>query len=602
MDFNSINDLYLFLENNVAEVSSHWSLTRYFRKLADSLSDEEEKTKIKWESFVWDFELNEGKSLPHHTQNRDDGVVVFEYPSYKDFDEQAYPYLKARAAAARNDFLIVRYNQVLWNSPTKHKHLDQAKCAIDAYMRILPRCSFDDKHAHDGLQVFENGLALALNTAYRREEYKNVVQNWILDNGFDSTSKVLLLEHLLDVPQYKSKDFEPYLGIVDQLSQVHGGEKDLWWLNRINEIGLRIAQRLKADTNIWNERIGDVKVKSAEERKNDNTGMIPLHFYLEAISYYKAGAHTQKVRSTERKYSEHKKKLKLAKVHAPVGVNAAVILNAFFEAETRAVLSRSSEEIFDYLTDGGNIFPKEDWLRQATLNRKNSLFDFVTTLRFDINSNIANPNVTEEDKDRQVLYENYGFFMTLNAFPFLHRLFVEGIKCGKITFPTLIGHFMNRTWLGQTFENIDASGDVMPYRWIDVMAPSLYEYFIQTETALRSSQPYTSYIMPIDSLTLKFEGVLRDFAGLLGVSTTVVGKDNSFREKYIEDLLAEEVVQQYFDQNDRFFFNYLFLRNGLNLRNNVAHCFFRKEHYSFEFMHILICAFLRIGKYRADSQ
>ena len=105
--------------------------------------------------------------------------------------------------------------------------------------------------------------------------------------------------------------------------------------------------------------------------------------------------------------------------------------------------------------------------------------------------------------------------------------------------------------------------------------------------------------MPIDSLTLKFEGVLRDFAALIGVTTTITGKGNVLREKYIEELLVDKEIKKYFNEDDLLFFNYLFVsKDGMNLRNNIAHSFFKPNNYSFQIMHLLICAFMRIGKYK----
>ena len=71
---------------------------------------------------------------------------------------------------------------------------------------------------------------------------------------------------------------------------------------------------------------------------------------------------------------------------------------------------------------------------------------------------------------------------------------------------------------------------------------------------------------------------------------------------YIEELLALEAIQKYFDENDLLFFRYLFVaKEGMNLRNNVAHSFYRFDNYNFHMMHLLICAFLRIGKYKVKA-
>ena len=231
--------------------------------------------------------------------------------------------------------------------------------------------------------------------------------------------------------------------------------------------------------------------------------------------------------------------------------------------------------------------------------RVNDFSDFAMTVKFDINKNISKEKGTKEAKEKSKIYESYDMYMNFCVLPFLHRIFIEGIKQSKITHNNLVRFILKNTWLGQELSTYDSSGDLIKYRWISLIAPSIHEYFLQTESALKSNNPYTTYVMPIDSLTLKFEGVLRDFAKLIKISTTVVGKGNTLREKYIEELLAEKEIQKYFDENDLLLFNYLFVaKDGMNLRNNIAHCFYKNQNYSFQLMHLLICAFLRIGKYK----
>jgi hypothetical protein len=262
-------------------------------------------------------------------------------------------------------------------------------------------------------------------------------------------------------------------------------------------------------------------------------------------------------------------------------------------------MEQNPDDIFGYLLSGTDIFPQKQWVVQMAKNKNNTFMDYATTMRFDINNNVSKQKDDKGTKEKAKIYENYHLYMNLSVLPFLHRVFVEGIKQGKVTFENLMKFIINHTWLGQELTDYDSSGDLIKYRWISVIGPSFHDYFKQTESALKSNNPYTNYVMPIDSLTLKFEGVLRDFARILKVSTTTAGKRNVLREKYIEELLADGTIQKYFDENDLLFFNFLFVaKDGMNLRNNIAHCFYRYSNYNFQIMHLLICAFLRIGKYK----
>lgn len=70
------------------------------------------------------------------------------------------------------------------------------------------------------------------------------------------------------------------------------------------------------------------------------------------------------------------------------------------------------------------------------------------------------------------------------------------------------------------------------------------------------------------------------------------------KEVFINDLLENDTLKEYFNQDDMLFFNFLFSSEGaLNIRNNIAHCFYTYEEYHSDKMLLLIAALLRIGKY-----
>ena len=106
----------------------------------------------------------------------------------------------------------------------------------------------------------------------------------------------------------------------------------------------------------------------------------------------------------------------------------------------------------------------------------------------------------------------------------------------------------------------------------------------------------------MDSIVLKFEGLIRDFARLLGLQTTILTK-GYMREMYIEELLEHHEIKKYFNENDLLFFKYLLTsKHGLNLRNNIAHAFLRFNQYQVNHMLLLIVVLLRLGKYTVQTE
>lgn len=109
-------------------------------------------------------------------------------------------------------------------------------------------------------------------------------------------------------------------------------------------------------------------------------------------------------------------------------------------------------------------------------------------------------------------------------------------------------------------------------------------------------------VLPIDSLTLKMEGMLRDLCEFSGVATFFQTSDKKgrpiVREKDLHALLYEDKIKELFDEDDLLLFKYLLVEKaGLNLRHRIAHSLLYFQEYNLDIMHLLIIALLRIGKY-----
>lgn len=607
INIQNLDELYSLVETKVNTVNNLSKLTRAISNLASKTTDHAIKTKLKWECVVFDYYLKDGLLTPIHSTTKEDGSRV-EYPSFDDLGADGVEYLKARAVACNSLYLAARYNQVLWNCPKPFKHFHYAKRAVDAYLNIL--LSIKSLTAHNNydqevIKLVKNTLALGLQAKYRVDECKVFIRELLFKRKKISPHlKIALIRLMLEYPQFKAEDFDGCLTLIQIIGSRHRKQKTDYFVSKdIYETGLQVAQRTNTSTKIWNKRIGDVIVKMADFRSDDDSNMIPLSFLRESIIYYKQAGLESKVKEIERRYFELKDKLKLDKIEVPLNEEAAQALQEHFDLTTASLMAGTTEGIYGYLLTGKDLFPKLSSLKKMADARGGNFMDFAVTVRFDINNNISHQPDSNEARDKANLYDSYHLYINMSVLPLLHRIFIEGIKLGKVSFQSLIEFFYKNTWLGQEFTTYDSGNDIIKYRWIAIIAPSLHEYFLQTESALKSDNVFTNYVMPIDSLTLKFEGILRDFARLLKIPTTVAGKGNTLREKYIEELLSEPDMQKYFDEDDRLFFSYLFVaKEGMNLRNNIAHCFYKFNNYNFQIMHLLICAFLRLGKYRIRTK
>lgn len=250
--------------------------------------------------------------------------------------------------------------------------------------------------------------------------------------------------------------------------------------------------------------------------------------------------------------------------------------------------NNNSDTIYEYLILVKNIFPKASMLEQFT---KPQAFDLVTTITFDKNKNVSVNNSKGINS-----YHTYFQLFTLEH---LKQIFFKGQSSGKINYDTLKEYIENNTWYNDVNVITDSDEKDCSFKWIDFILPPLKLFFEQSEKDIENnSHTHEGYILTIDSLCLKFEGVLRDFSNKIGAQ--VIEADVSKTEMRIkfDNLFDNEKFVKIVPEDDIAFLKFLFTSKGINLRNNIAHCFYAPKDYSASIVWLLICAFLKLGNYK----
>ena len=166
----------------------------------------------------------------------------------------------------------------------------------------------------------------------------------------------------------------------------------------------------------------------------------------------------------------------------------------------------------------------------------------------------------------------------------------------------MIGFLKKHSWFGKTISKTMGNGKQIKYNWLNLLAPALNEYFYQINNHFVNPSYLPNFVLSIDSLTLKIEGLIRDICQFCGVTTFYLTRDAKnreiAREKDIHALLYEEEIKKLFDEDDLILFKFLLVEQaGYNLRHRVAHSLMLFQEYSIDNMHLLILALLRLGKY-----
>lgn len=587
MDFKNLDEYYEYLENDTNFQYLDLNTYKYITALRDKIEDENTKKLCSYELFFADFSIEEGKHIPKFQSGAN------AYQTLELFDDN-FDYIKTRANKVQNPKYKAKYNHLLWLSP--QKHIDFAKEAIESYLSLLKNSSFS---VDDNLQClsfgkyFKNLFILSQTVNHKKDE----IISYLIS--------LLESDKLNDFTKYSLMDF-----IIENDKKIDSSITQKFFdysKNKISDLDERVLEsylkllvilcrklNLKDEINEFHEKLGDYHISQLENEKNK--GFIAHHYYTNALEEYKKANNKEKIEQTAVLLEQAKKTIDLKKVSFELEdekFNKA--LNQWWTftktKATQIVENYDSKVIYEYLILD-KIFPSA-----TVLNEKIStpIFDLFTTMAFDINKNVSKTKTSGLNP----------YFVHIENLSIRHIWLVisKGIKSGKISYESLIEYLKNSSWYGQDFTYIDTNNETQGFNWIELLSPSLQSFFVQSEVDLKTnSHNPQGYIIAIDSLVLKFEGLLREFSRMIGAQTIEI-KDNGTEERIgFDKLLDNEKLKALIPEDDIAFFKFLFTSNGMNLRNNIAHCFFTTKNYTSAVILLLIVALLRLGNYELKTK
>jgi hypothetical protein len=253
--------------------------------------------------------------------------------------------------------------------------------------------------------------------------------------------------------------------------------------------------------------------------------------------------------------------------------------------------NNNSEYIYGYLINAKNIFPKASMLEQYT---KSQLQDIFTTITFDKNKNLSINNSKG--------INSYQTYFQISTFNHLKQIFHKGQINGKIKYESLKAYMENYTWYNDEIEIIEPNGKNNSFKWVDFILPPIKLFFEQSEKDIENkSQTPEGYILAIDSLSLKFEGVLRFFSNKIGAQIIESDETTTAQRIDFDKMFDNEKFKSVIPEDDIAFFKFLFTRKGIDLRNNIAHSFYVPKDYSASTVWLLICAYLKLGDFNLNE-
>jgi len=608
-NFTDLKSLYNHLEKNATDYNSQ-QIGNLFQKLRD-LKDNENKyneaEKGQWEVDFFNFTVKDGKLKSMFTRTNGEGEVT-ECPSLDRFDDRTYEYLIGRLDSSSNPLLKARYSHILWCSPKKH--VKYAKIAVDSYLELVKIYEAKDKKEPDmnyGLAVQEamkSAYSIAFQIKYKTDEIKAELKRLVTTFNFKSSSSFALRANLIELMlkakrRFSKEDFLGFENICWQVSESLIESGNIHYAIDMLELGEKVDQKLEKKTHDQRRRIAESYETLMKEAEKDNN-LSSLVFCQSALENYRKIKDKDKINELEKKYSELKSSMKLEEFKKEINQTEQI---KFYREVAEKVVQNDTDEIIKFLMFDKNLLPKYKDMQEIAekLGKNFGIQHLSPTIEVDQSGHLVQHFADEEEKKYYEILQLYDMELKLNKIHLINEIFFTAIRENKLSSDVILRFLKRHSWYGKNISKKVANQKI-EYNWLSLIAPSLHEYFLQMQYFFSNTNYSPNLVLSIDSLTLKFEGLIRDICQFSNITTFYMTKDgkgrNITREKDIHALLYEEPIKKLFDKNDLLFFKFLLVEKaGYNLRHKVAHSLMSFQEYNINYIHLLILALLRLGKY-----
>lgn len=608
MEISDLESLYKHFEEKAVDYKYLRQIANLFQKIRDEMHVKkkiEEETKAQWEIDTFNFSIESNIVKPLWTAVNNEGNEI-KYPSYDRFTDAAYDYIIERLNSTSNSLLKARYAHVLWFSPRKHGKY--AQIAIDAYLVLIKLYEQKDGERpkeHYGLDVLntvKNGFFLSVNIKDKKRlnVLKSEVKRLVFNFNPESSSLFRLRADLVSLMLNEKKVFsqDDFAKINEMCFQFAKELKDFHNVITMYELGEKVDNRLGTTTYNWKKLIAESYENMMKSNLQKNK-FVAIKFCQDALKYYGQLKDSKKIEELEKIYNELKDKVEFK------GFKMELNLDQYIkdcEKKAKKIAQHSSEEIFSLLMWDKNLLPKHNEMKtlaEKTFKEHPIQGIFPIEIVDERGHNVEYFSSKEEMVYYQTL-QQYQLYLENQYLPLINAIILEALKEKKMTFGSLMNYFQKHSWFGKTLTKKIQNQEIK-YNWINLLAPSLLEYFKQMEYSFASGK-YPNLVLCIDSLIVKIEGLLRDLCNYSGITTFFQTEDKQgktvYREKDLNALLHEKKIKELFDEDDLLFFKFVLVEKaGYNLRHKVAHSLIFFGEYRINYAHLLILLLLKIGKF-----
>lgn len=510
----------------------------------------------------------------------------------KDF---AVTYFCERAKTTNNQLLKYRYNYFTYLLTNDNRY---AKQSIDALIEVFGTLLPEDKenyphHAEEDIKAL---MSLTKRVKYKIPEVIKLIWN-VLKSDYGYRTKIVCIRLANEKDFFPNSDAEKITCLCKDLLSL---AKDRW-REDCCELGLFYSSKLKGNAkpymNFFYEALGDMEIELLVDPATDpNNIVIPWmnKAHLEkAIAFYQKAGLTKKRNSAEHAFRENKKKLVM--LHFKVKKKTDQKVVEYFGTLAKELLEGELSWLLMNLSCPVRfMFPSYEQIRERMPKSKSASekLGFVNKI-MDINGNSRDAG---EDFD---LHQKYGIWLMNIVRNTVVNVILTAVDTKQLTYGKLKNWFLKNTCFGIQLEYTRLD-QVVTASWFSQIDYGV-EALIKQYNSFLQKKP-TDWRLPVDILSIRFEGILRDMVGIYGGCVTKVGRDNSTSQALLDDLLREPCLLQVFRKEDIEFFEYVFTAKGYNIRNNVAHAFYIPKDYGIIEATLVFLCILRLTMFRPKGE
>ena len=504
-------------------------------------------------------------------------------------------YFDERVKATNNQLLKYRYNYFISLLTNDNRY---AKQSIDALIAVINTLLPKDKedYPHVAEKAIEVLMSLIKRVKYKIPEATDLIWG-VLESDYGYRTKMVCIRLAKEKGFFPSRDAKKIVCLCkDLLSLV----KDSWRENCC-ELGLFYSSKIQGEAkpymNFFYEALGDMEMgQLVDPATAPNNIAIPWmneDHSQKAMAFYQKAGLTQKRNRAELAFRENKKKMVMLQFKIEKKTDKKIV-EYFGNLEKELLEGKLSWLLENLSCPVRFLFPSYEQIRLRMSASKST----VEKLGFENKIMDINGNSKDAGKDFD-LRQKYGIWLMNIVRNTVINMILTAVNIKQLTYSKLRKWFLKNTCFGIQLE-YTRSGQVVTTTWFSQIDYGV-EALIKQYNRFLQGKP-TDWRLPVDILSIRFEGILRDMVGDYGGCVTKVGRDNSISQALLDDLLREPCLLQIFRKEDIEFFEYVFTAKGYNIRNYVAHAFYIPQDYGMIEATLVFLCILRLTMFSPKSK